>query len=48
MLSASVDMLYHLGLRSYAETIQLAIDKTLNEDLLHTPGNTMFISRYLR
>ncbi|XP_065217840.1 isocitrate dehydrogenase [NAD] subunit gamma, mitochondrial isoform X2 [Planococcus citri] len=36
MLSASVDMLYHLGLRSYAETIQMAIEKTMNEDLLHT------------
>lgn len=39
MLNASVDMLDYLGLKSHAETIRVAIDKTLNEDLIHTPGN---------
>lgn len=37
MLNASVDMLDYLGLKSHAETIRVAIDKTLNEDLIHTP-----------
>lgn len=47
MLNASIDMLYYLGLKSHADVITLAINKTLNEDLVHTPGNLyIFIIRY--
>ena len=41
MLNASVDMLYYLGLQPYADTIKTAIDKTLNEDQVHTPGTQL-------
>nr|CAD7570289.1 unnamed protein product [Timema californicum] len=37
MLNASVDMLEHLGHRYHAEIIKSAIDKTINEDRIHTP-----------
>nr|CAD7597889.1 unnamed protein product [Timema genevievae] len=37
MLNASVDMLEHLGHRYHAEIIKNAIDKTINEDRIHTP-----------
>nr|CAD7460063.1 unnamed protein product [Timema tahoe] len=39
MLNASVDMLEHLGHRYHAEIIKNAIDKTINEDRIHTPVN---------
>ena len=38
MLNASVDMLEHLGHRYHADIISKAIDKTVNEDCIHTPG----------
>lgn len=41
MLNASVDMLDYLGLKTHAKTIRLAIDKTLNEDMVHTPGKSL-------
>ncbi|XP_974070.3 isocitrate dehydrogenase [NAD] subunit gamma, mitochondrial isoform X2 [Tribolium castaneum] len=37
MLSASVDMLNHLGHVQHAELIQRAIEKTICEDKIHTP-----------
>jgi isocitrate dehydrogenase (NAD+) len=37
MLSASVDMLHHLGHTQHAELIQRAIEKTICEDKIHTP-----------
>ncbi|XP_044256584.1 isocitrate dehydrogenase [NAD] subunit gamma, mitochondrial-like isoform X2 [Tribolium madens] len=37
MLSASVDMLHHLGHVQHAELIQRAIEKTICEDKIHTP-----------
>lgn len=37
MLNASVDMLDHLGHIRHANIIRLAIDKTINEDKIHTP-----------
>lgn len=37
MLNASVDMLEHLGHKYHAEIIGEAIEKTLNEDKVHTP-----------
>jgi hypothetical protein len=40
MLSAAVDMLEHLGHTAHANIIQMAIDKTINEDHIHTPGNS--------
>ncbi len=46
MLNASVDMLYYLGLKSHADTIKLAIDKTMNEDLIHTPGPNFFVLNF--
>lgn len=38
MLSASVDMLRHLGHVQHAQLIQRAIEKTICEDKIHTPG----------
>lgn len=38
MLNAGVDMLEHLGHQKHAKLIQWAIDKTLCEDKIHTPG----------
>lgn len=43
MLNASVDMLYYLDLKPYADTIKLAIEKTLNEDFVHTPGTRLIL-----
>lgn len=43
MLNASVDMLYHLGHKTYADAISSAIRKTIVEDKIHTPGS-IFIS----
>ncbi|XP_063219905.1 isocitrate dehydrogenase [NAD] subunit gamma, mitochondrial-like [Bacillus rossius redtenbacheri] len=37
MLNASVDMLEHLGHHYHADLILKAIEKTVNEDRLHTP-----------
>ncbi|XP_056646516.1 isocitrate dehydrogenase [NAD] subunit gamma, mitochondrial isoform X1 [Diorhabda carinulata] len=37
MLSASVDMLHHLGHQQHANLIQRAIFKTISEDKIHTP-----------
>ncbi|XP_026478059.1 isocitrate dehydrogenase [NAD] subunit gamma, mitochondrial-like isoform X1 [Ctenocephalides felis] len=37
MLNASVDMLFHLGHNRHAHAIKTAIDKTINEDQVHTP-----------
>lgn len=38
MLNASVDMLYYLGHKTYADAISNAIRKTIVEDKIHTPG----------
>lgn len=38
MLNAAVDMLEHLGHKNHANIIQTAVDKTINEDHIHTPG----------
>lgn len=38
MLNASVDMLYHLGHKTYADAISNAIRKTIVDDKIHTPG----------
>jgi isocitrate dehydrogenase (NAD+) len=40
MLSAAVDMLEHLGHNAHAQIIQTAIERTINEDHIHTPGNS--------
>ncbi|XP_065352393.1 isocitrate dehydrogenase [NAD] subunit gamma, mitochondrial isoform X1 [Cloeon dipterum] len=37
MLNAAVDMLEHLGHQNHANIILQAIDKTINEDHIHTP-----------
>ncbi|XP_031629138.1 isocitrate dehydrogenase [NAD] subunit gamma, mitochondrial isoform X2 [Contarinia nasturtii] len=37
MLNASVDMLYYLGHKTYADAISNAIRKTIVEDRIHTP-----------
>ncbi|KAK7789198.1 hypothetical protein R5R35_014109 [Gryllus longicercus] len=37
MLNAAVDMLEHLGHKYHAEIIYDAIEKTINEDRIHTP-----------
>lgn len=47
MLNASVDMLFHLGHNRHAHAIQAAIDKTINEDQVHTPGNKGSPYRYI-
>lgn len=39
MLSASVDMLEHLGHQLHADLIRGAMSKTISEDRIHTPGN---------
>lgn len=39
MLSASVDMLEHLGHTQHAHLIRRAMEKTICEDKIHTPGN---------
>jgi isocitrate/isopropylmalate dehydrogenase len=41
-LSASVQMLRHLGLDYHANVINYAIDRTVNYDKIHTPGTTRF------
>jgi isocitrate/isopropylmalate dehydrogenase len=38
MLNAAVDMLEHLGHHYHANMIHKAIDRTINEDHIHTPG----------
>jgi isocitrate dehydrogenase (NAD+) len=38
MLNAAVDMLEHLGHHYHADMIQKAVDRTVNEDRIHTPG----------
>lgn len=38
MLNASVDMLYFLGHKTYADAISNSIRKTIVEDKIHTPG----------
>ena len=38
MLNASVDLLHHLKLEQHASWLEEAIDKTINEDRIHTPG----------
>jgi isocitrate/isopropylmalate dehydrogenase len=38
MLNAAVDMLEHLGHHYHADMIQKAINRTINEDRIHTPG----------
>jgi isocitrate dehydrogenase (NAD+) len=38
MLNAAVDMLEHLGHHYHADMIQKAINTTVNEDRIHTPG----------
>lgn len=42
MLNASVDMLYFLGHKTYADAISNAIRKTIVEDRIHTPGKCFF------
>lgn len=37
MLNASVDMLEHLGHQTHAKIIDKAIERTINEDRIHTP-----------
>lgn len=36
MINASVDLLEHLELKKHAELVRSAVDKTINEDLVHT------------
>lgn len=43
MLNASVDMLYFLGHKTYADAISNAIRKTIVEDKIHTPGAHEYI-----
>lgn len=38
MLSASVDMLEHLGHMTHANILRSAIDTTVNVDKIHTAG----------
>jgi isocitrate dehydrogenase (NAD+) len=38
MLNAAVDMLEHLGHHYHANMIHEAVDRTINEDHIHTPG----------
>ena len=38
MFNASVDMLEYLGLYYHAYVIHKAIEKTINEDQIHTEG----------
>jgi isocitrate dehydrogenase (NAD+) len=38
MLNAAVDMLEHLGHHYHANMIHKAIDRTINDDHIHTPG----------
>lgn len=42
MLNASVDMLYYLGHKTYADAISNAIRKTIVEDKIHTLGRPSF------
>jgi isocitrate/isopropylmalate dehydrogenase len=39
-LTASVEMLRHLGLDYHANVISYAIDRTVNFDKIHTPGES--------
>lgn len=39
MLNASVDMLNHLGHKTYADAISNAIKQTISEDKIHTAGS---------
>lgn len=41
MLNASVDMLYYLGHKTYADAISNAIRKTIVEDKIHTLGRPL-------
>lgn len=43
MLNASVDMLYFLGHKTYADAISNAIRKTIVEDKVHTAGAHILI-----
>lgn len=45
MLNASVDMLYFLGHKTYADAISNAIRKTIVEDRIHTPGTHLFSTK---
>lgn len=38
MLNASVDLLLHLGHHKHAQIIEEAINKTINQDKIHTSG----------
>jgi isocitrate dehydrogenase (NAD+) len=38
MLNAAADMLEHLGHHYHANIIHKAVDRTVNEDHIHTPG----------
>ena len=38
-LSASVELLRHLGLDFHANVINYAVDRTVNYDKIHTPGD---------
>jgi isocitrate dehydrogenase (NAD+) len=38
MMNAAVDLLDHLHLENHAQWLREAIDKTINEDRIHTPG----------
>lgn len=38
ILNSAVDMLHHLGHNTHADIIENAINKTVNEDKIHTPG----------
>jgi len=39
MLNAAADLLDHVGYHVYADSLKNAINKTVNEDKIHTPGN---------
>lgn len=41
-LSASVELLRHLELDFHANVINYAIDRTVNYDKMHTPGENYF------
>ena len=46
MLNASVDMLEHLGHQTHANIINKAIERTISEDRIHTPGIDIHIDRF--
>jgi len=43
MMNAAVDLLLHLRLDNHAHWLAEAINKTINEDKIHTPGKERFI-----